>query len=149
MTEYEELNAEFKKAVFERTQNQIPYWNLLGLELLDLKKGWSRLKLSFSEKLANAGGIAHGGAVFSAADSAVGVALLGMTGSNESISTIEMKINYIRSFNAGDIFVEAAIIHKGRNTALGEAQVTEGNGNLIAIATITYEVIRQSSIEPV
>lgn len=144
MPEYEELEASFKKTVFEKTREQIPYWKLLGLELTDLKKGWARLRLSYSGKLANAGGIAHGGAVFSAADSAVGVALLGMTEKNESISTIEMKINYIKGFSAGEIYVEAAIIHKGRNTALGEAQVIDGNGKLIAKATATYAVIRQA-----
>ncbi|MCF8035967.1 MAG: PaaI family thioesterase [Desulfobacteraceae bacterium] len=144
MPEYEELSASFKKAVFEKTRKQIPYWNLLGLELMDLKKGWARLKLPYTGKLANAGGVAHGGAVFSAADSAVGVALLGMTEKNESISTIEMKINYIKTFSTGYILVEATIIHKGRNTALGEAHITDDNGKLIAKATATYAVIPQA-----
>lgn len=141
MARYEELDPEFRQAVFERLQKQVPYWNLLGLELVDMKKGWARLRLPFSEKLGNAGGIAHGGAIFSLADAAVGTALTGIARKNASISTIEMKINYIRPFSSGCIYAEAVILHNGRNTALGEVTVTDGEESLVARAMATYAVI--------
>lgn len=141
--EYEELSPEIKKAIFDRTGKQIPFWNLLGIELVELKRGWSRLRLPFTGKLANAGGIAHGGAVFSAADSAVGTALVSIAAEDESISTIEMKINYIKVFGQGNIYAEAFIVHKGKNTALGEVEITDDKGNLIAKATATYAVIKR------
>lgn len=143
MSRFEELNPEFRQAVFERLQKQVPYWNLLGLELVDLKKGWARLRLPYSEKLGNSGGIAHGGAIFSLADAAVGTALISICRKDASISTIEMKINYIRPFSSGCICAEAVIVHNGRHTALGEATVTDAAEHLVARAMATYAITRK------
>jgi acyl-CoA thioesterase len=74
-----------------KTRN--PYWSLLGTELMEVKKGWAKVRLPFNDKLTNAVGLVHGGAIFSPADSAVGMALVGLIGRDENISTLEMKIN--------------------------------------------------------
>ena len=143
MTGHRELDPDFRQKVLERSKERIPFWDLLGIDLLDIKLGWAKLRLPYTDKLSNAGGIAHGGAVFSVADSAVGTALTSMKERGESISTIEMKINYVKAFSGGAIEVEAWILHKGRNTALGEAEVVDDEGSRVAKAVATYAVIRR------
>ena len=103
MVAYEKLESRFKDALLDWMKTKNPFWSLLGMEIIEIKKGWAKIRLPFSEKLANGIGVVHGGAIFSPADSAVGMALIGLVGKNENISTLEMKINYLRPLTAGDI----------------------------------------------
>ncbi len=141
MPEYEELAPELKELIIETMKTQSPYWSLLGMELVDVKKGWAKVRLPFDNKLVHPLGIAHGGAIFSPADSAVAMALVGMVEKDETFVTIEMKINYLATFTKGEIIAEAKIIHKGRNTALGDIIVRDGNGELVAKALATYMIV--------
>jgi acyl-CoA thioesterase len=93
VAEYEELAPQFKAAILDWMKTRNPFWSLLGMELMEVKKGWAKVRLPFNDKLTNAVGLVHGGAIFSPADSAVGMALVGLIGREENISTLEMKIN--------------------------------------------------------
>jgi len=124
-------------------KNRNPYWALLGLELVEIRKGWARLRIPIHERLTNAIGLVHGGAIFSAADSAVGTALIGMVARDENISTLEMKINYLKPVRAGSLIAEAEIVHKGTQTAVGDVGVRNEQGALIAKGLSTYAIIRK------
>ena len=135
---------DLKKALLTRAKVKIPFWSLLGMEVVDVKKGWASTKIPFSSKLANANGLAHGGAIFSVADTAVGIALVGLVNKEDMITTMEMKINYIKSVGDGEIIAEARIIHKGSTTAIGDVEVRDSRGNLVAKALSTYAIIKNS-----
>jgi len=142
MVAYEELEPRFKDALLDWMKTKNPFWSLLGMEIIEIKKGWAKIRLPFSEKLANGIGVVHGGAIFSPADSAVGMALIGLVNKNENISTLEMKINYLRPLTAGDIIAEAKIVHKGSMTAIGDVEVKDEKGNLIAKGLATYAITK-------
>lgn len=144
MTRYEELDSRFKDSLLDWMKKYNHFWSLLGMELVEVKKGWARIRLPFAEKLANGIGVAHGGAIFSPADSAVGLALVGLLNKDENISTLEMKINYLRPFKEGEIFAEAKIVHKGTQTAIGDVEVRDENQNLIAKALATYAIFKKT-----
>jgi acyl-CoA thioesterase len=126
-----------------KTRN--PFWELLGMELLEIKKGWAMVRLPIEDKLTNAIGLVHGGAIFSAADSAVGMALVGMTNRDENISTLEMKINYMKPVNGSEIIAEAKIIHRGGQTAIGDVDVRDGEQNLVSKGLATYAIFKKPS----
>jgi len=143
MSEYEELDPHFKESLLNWMETKNPFWSLLGMEILEIKKGWAKIRLPFSEKLANGIGVAHGGAIFSPADSAVGMALIGLINKDENISTLEMKINYLRPFTSGEIVAEAKIVHKGTMTAIGDVDVWDEKENLIAKCLVTYAIFKK------
>ena len=147
MTEYEELSPRFKEALMEWQKTENPFWSLLGMELIAVKKGWAKIRLPFTEKLANGIGLAHGGAVFSPADSAVGMALVGLLNKDETISTLEMKINFLKPLKGGEIVAEAKIIHRGTMTAIGDVEVRDGNDDLIAKGLATYAIFKKERLE--
>jgi uncharacterized protein (TIGR00369 family) len=113
------------------------------LELHDIKKGWAIVRLPFDPKLTQADGIAHGGAAFSAADAAVAMALIGLIARNETMVTLEMKINYLKPFIKGAILAEAVIIQKGSRTALGEVSIGTEAGELIAKGMATFMILQK------
>lgn len=144
MVEYEALAPRFEAAILDWMKTRNPFWALLGMRLLEIKKGWAVVRLPIEDKLTNAIGLVHGGAIFSAADSAVGMALVGMTNRNENISTLEMKINYMKPVKGKAIIAEAKIIHRGSQTAIGDVDVRDDDRNLISKGLATYAIFKKN-----
>jgi len=144
MEEFEELEPKLKELLIETMKTRSPYWALLGMEIVDVKKGWAKVRLPFEKKLLQPLGVAHGGAIFSPADSAVAMALIGLVEQDEFFATIEMKINYLIPFKEGEITAEAKIVYKGSKTALGDVEVRNSDGDLIAKALATYMIMKNN-----
>ena len=149
MTHYEDLAPKFRESLLTKMQQESPFWELLGLELVDVKKGWAKVRLPFARKLVHPLGIAHGGAIFSTADSAVAMALIGLVDRDETFTTVEMKINFLKPFDGGEIMAEARIVHKGAKTALGDVEVRNGDGTLIAKGLATYMILKKEDFIPI
>jgi uncharacterized protein (TIGR00369 family) len=115
-----------------------PYYRLLGMEVTEIKKRESRIQMPFKEQLTHPYGIVHGGAIASLADSAVAMALITLVGPKERITTIEFKINFFTSIRRGKLTAHAKIIHKGSRTAVGDVEVVNEEGKLVAKVTATY-----------
>jgi len=143
VSEYEELSPNFKQALLTKVKKNTPFWTLLDMDLLDVKKGWAKVRLPYNPKLNHAYGSAHGAAVFAPADSAVAMALQGLAAKDEVFTTVEMKINYLRPFSKGEIVAEARIVHKGSHLALGEVEVRDDQGRLVAKALATYRIMKR------
>ena len=143
MSEYEEIDPRFKESLLNWMKTNNPFWSLLGMELTEIKKGWAKIRLPFTPKLTNGIGVAHGGAIFSPADSAVGMSLIGLVNKDENISTLEMKINYLKPLAEGEIIAEAKIVHRGTMTAIGDVEVRDGQGTLIAKGLATYAITKK------
>jgi len=118
----------------------IPFWSTLGMEVMESALGMGRVRVRFSRGLINSNGVVHGGVVSSAADAATAVALLSLMKTGERMATTEMKINFIKPVQAGDIIAEAHILHRGGHTAVGDVTVRDGAGTLVAKALATYAI---------
>jgi uncharacterized protein (TIGR00369 family) len=140
-----ELAPKFKSALLKKAKSRNPFWGLIGMELVDVKIGWSRVRLPFKHELTHALGIAHGGSLFSLADTALAMALLGMVRKNERFTTIEMKINFINAFKGGESIAEATIVGRTRKTAVGEVRIKDSKGKLLATALGTYMLTGKAS----
>jgi acyl-CoA thioesterase len=122
--------------------NRCPYYRLLGMEIKEIKEGASRLQMPFKQELTHPYGIVHGGAIASLADSAVAMALVGGVGPKDRIATIEFKINFFASIEKGELTARAKIIHKGSRTAVGDVEVANEEGKLVAKVIATYSIKR-------
>ena len=137
MPHEELLNPNFKKALLNRLPERMAFWNLLGIEFVDVERGWARMRMLFAEKLTNSTGVSHGGALFTLADSAASMALVSMAAKGEVVTTVEMKINFLKPFTGGEAVAEARILHCGKTTALGDVEIKDMNGSLIAKGSAT------------
>lgn len=111
--------GKYLKKVRELT-NLSPYYRLLKIEVLEIRKGKSIIQMPFRKKLTHPYGIVHGGAIASLADSAVAIALIGLVKPSDRITTIEFKINFFTSISQGKLTAQAKIIYKGSKTAVGD-----------------------------
>lgn len=125
-----------------KVANSSPYYRLLGMGVKEIKKGESRIEMPFKQDLTHPYGIAHGGAIASLADSAVAMALIDLVDPKDRITTIEFKINFFASINKGKLEAHAKIIHKGSRTAVGDVEVVNEKGKLVAKLVATYSIKR-------
>ena len=119
-----------------------PYYRLLGMEVAEVKGGESEIHMEFKQDLTHPYGMVHGGAIASLADSAVAIALSSLVEPKDRITTIEFKINFLASVSKGELKAHAKIIHKGSKTAVGDVEVVNEEGKLIAKMIATYSIRR-------
>jgi acyl-CoA thioesterase len=112
----------------------------LGMRLIDVKRGYSRLELDSRVEVSQPAGVMHGGASFGLADAAVAMALLGIYGVGNILLTIEMKINYLEAIPVGSLAVaEAYVLRSSKRSAYAEVDIW-ADGKLAARANTTYMI---------
>lgn len=103
----------------------------LGIELIEIKEGYSKIKMLVRNEMINGFGIVHGGIAFSLADSAFAFAC-----NNRNILSVALdtSINFIKPVNPGDeLIAEAREIHNGRTTGLYQIRVTNQHQHEVAL----------------
>ena len=126
-----------------KVANSCPYYRLLGMEVTEIKGGESRIQMTFKKDLTHPYGIVHGGAMASLADSAVAMALGSLVEVKDRIATIEFKINFFLPVSKGELKAHAKIIHKGSKIAVGDVEVINEEGRLVAKVMATYSIMRE------
>lgn len=119
-----------------------PIWNLLGIEVVEMRDGYSRLIMPFSEKLTQPYGIVHGGAVLTLADSAAAVSVASLVGKTKKFVTVEMKINFLEPIKEGVIEATAVVLRKGRIMPV-EVDIIN-HQELVAKAIATYIILDEN-----
>lgn len=119
----------------------MPFYRHMGISLRKLGPGQAEIRLNVAKRLTQNAGVAHGGVAAALIDSAVGLALCTLLKSHELITTVELKVNFIAPANLGSLKALGKIIHRGKRIAVGEAQVIDEKGKLIAKGLVTYLIM--------
>lgn len=112
--------------------------NFLGITKRRSEGGAVWCELSLREELHNPNGVAHGAVAFTLADDTMGSAVYSLLGEGEHCASVEIKINYLRSVTSGALRAEGRVIHRARRLAFTTCEITNGQGELVALATGTY-----------
>ena len=108
----------------------------LGLRVVDVRQGYSRLEVDLRQELMQPAMVMHGGASFGMADTAVAVAIQSLYDPGTMILTIEMKINYLEPILEGTVVAEAYTVRSSKRSVYAEVDIWSG-GKLAARATTT------------
>src|SRR5215218_10989705 len=88
----------------------------LGIEVLEVAEGYSKLKMTLRPEMINGFGLIHGGIAFSLADSAFAFAC---NNRNNLSVALDTSITFTKATQPGDRLVaEAKEVHNGRSTGL-------------------------------
>lgn len=99
-----------------------PFAELLGFEVLDRGSGRCKLRATVGPDHLNAHGLAHGGFIFTLADTAFGIA---SNSHGPQAVAIAASIHFMRPVGSGDVVVaEAREVSLGRSTATYEVMVS-------------------------
>lgn len=103
----------------------------LGIEVLEIREGYSRIRMTVRKEMINGFGIVHGGIAFSLADSAFAFAC-----NNRNVLSVALdtSINFIKPVHVGDILTaEAREIHNGKSTGLYHIHISNQHNHEVAI----------------
>jgi len=119
-----------------------PYTRLLGLEILFASTDEVRSRLAWSADKCTAGGMLHGGALVSAADSAGGfLAFLNLPPEAKGTATIESKTNFFAAVGGGHVTGVTRALHKGKRTIVVDTELFDDDGRLVARVTQTQAIL--------
>jgi len=103
----------------------------MGVEVLEVKEGYSKIKMTIRKEMVNGFGIVHGGLPFSLADSAFAFAC---NNRNNLSVALDVTITFMKAVNIGDVLTaEAKEIHNGRSTGVYLIDVTNQKNEQVAL----------------
>jgi uncharacterized protein (TIGR00369 family) len=138
--EFDAIPDATRQAILDTFNRDNPHFpGHLGIRVVDVRRGYSKLEVENRRELSNPSGVMHGGASFGLADTAVAVALISLYGPGNALLTIEMKINYLEPIFPGPVTAEAFVLRSSRRSAYAEVDIWAG-GKLAARASTTYMI---------
>ena len=88
----------------------------MGIKVLEIKEGYSKIQMTIRDEMVNGFGIVHGGIPFSLADSAFAFAC---NNRNNLSVALDVTITFTKAVNVGDVLIaEAKEVHNGRSTGV-------------------------------
>jgi acyl-CoA thioesterase len=103
----------------------------LGIKVVEVKEGYSKIQMTVREEMINGFGIVHGGIAFSLSDSAFAFAC---NNRNNLSVALDTAINFTKPVHVGDVLTaEAKEIHNGKSTGLYHITVTNQRDHTVAL----------------
>jgi uncharacterized protein (TIGR00369 family) len=109
----------------------------IGARIAEVDEGRVVVELDADAKHRHEGGVVQGGIITQIADAAMGMSLLTMQPDDQSNTTIELKINFLRPVVAGRLRAVGRVVEVKRTLLFSEADVLDQEGKLVARASST------------
>jgi uncharacterized protein (TIGR00369 family) len=140
-TEHAEALARFTAFI----ENKIPFNRLLGMRVRTLTRGRAVVEIPFRADLI--GDIfrpaLHGGVVSALIDATGGAAAFTMIERVDRVSTVDMRVDYLRPGAERALFAEAEVLRMGNRVTVVQVRVHQGDlAQPIAIGSCVYNVRR-------
>ncbi len=126
-----DTNDELAKKVVSHMMDHDEFSKWLGITVMDIREGYSKIGMTVRPEMINGFGIVHGGIAFSLADSAFAFAC-----NNRNVLSVALdtSINFIKPVHVGDsLMAEAKEIHNGKSTGLYHISIRNQNGHEVAL----------------
>ncbi len=122
---------ELANKVVSRMMKDDTFSQWLGIEIIEIKEGYSKIKMRVRNEMMNGLGMVHGGIAFSLADSSFAFAC---NSRNNLSVALDTSINFIRPVHIDDeLFAEAKEIHNGKSTGLYQITITNQRHHTVAL----------------
>jgi uncharacterized protein (TIGR00369 family) len=119
-----------------------PVARLVGFRMMRIADGEADFVLDARPEHANPMGSLHGGILCDVLDAAMTSALASTLGPGETITTLELAVNFLRPHWTGRVDVAGRVVHAGRTLGVAEGEARDDRGRLLARAKTTCMVLR-------
>jgi acyl-CoA thioesterase len=123
-----------------------PFEDLLGMCIEEAGDGRAVLSMPFPVKLAQGGGVLHGGALTALADTAVAIAIKTLLRPGTIFATIELTTRFLAPVLTGPITATATVTGPQGRSFVGES-LLEAEGREVARFSATFRVVRGQGFE--
>ncbi len=111
------MNTDNKaREVVDHMMDHDAFSQWLGIQVLQINEGYSKISMTIRKEMVNGFGIVHGGVPFAFADSAFAFAC---NNRNNLSVALDVTISFMKAMHIGDVLTaEAKEIHNGRSTGV-------------------------------
>jgi uncharacterized protein (TIGR00369 family) len=119
--------------------NPLPFAQLLGIEFLSVEADALAARMVIRPELCTIGGVAHGGAIMSFADTlGAAAAFINLPPDAKGTTTLESKTNFVAAAPAGATVIgRTSLVHRGKRTQVWQTLVVSEAGKLLALIVQT------------
>ncbi|HVG40215.1 MAG TPA: hydroxyphenylacetyl-CoA thioesterase PaaI [Chitinophagaceae bacterium] len=122
---------ELASAVVDKMMQDDAFSQWLGIKIIEVKEGYSKVQLTLRHEMLNGFGVIHGGVAFSLADSAFAFAC---NNRNNLSMALDTSITFIKATKPGDVLTaEAKEVHNGKSTGLYVISVSNQHNESVAL----------------
>jgi uncharacterized protein (TIGR00369 family) len=129
------------------TREGPPVAKLIGFEMTAVEPGRVVFELEVGPQHTSPLGTVHGGILCDIADAAMGCAHASQLDDEETFTTLELKINFLKPVWSGRLTAVGSSVKSGRTIGLSECRVTDESGSLVAFATSTCMTLRGAAAQ--
>jgi len=124
----------------ELDPHDAPFHDLLGLQLIEWRDGFSRVACDTDRRHANRSGITHGGVMLSLIDQAAAYAGLwcSVPGNIRRAVTLDLDCRFTGQVAGGRLVAEGRVVTRGRNIFFCRTEVFDAAGTLVAFGASTH-----------
>ena len=119
----------------------MPFSQRTGIQLDSADKQVVKGRLAWSPECCTTGGVMHGGALMTLADTLGAVCAFLNLPEGASTSTIESKTNFFRAVREGEVRSTSRPLHVGRRVIVVQTDLRDGRDRLVAQVTQTQAVL--------
>ena len=135
------MDADLTRLI-EIFEEHIPFTRLLGFKVDSIEDNTVRVHIPYTpdligDKRRNA---LHGGVLGSVADAAGGLAVMAQTGSKSKVSTVDMRIDYLRPGQPQTMYCDAKIERLGQSVASVSMSVFHDPDTPVALGRAVYNI---------
>jgi 1,4-dihydroxy-2-naphthoyl-CoA hydrolase len=122
-------------------RTSMPFTAELGLTMEEATPEEVRARLAWEERLCTAGGVLHGGALMTLADSVGAVCAFLNLPEGATTSTVASSTSLMRAVRGGSAHAVARPLHTGRSFVVVSVELTDDEGRRVAQVTQTQAVL--------
>jgi uncharacterized protein (TIGR00369 family) len=130
--------SEVQQRRIEAAVQDLPFGALLGIQLDEVRPGLASMSLNVRDELRQNNSVVHGGAIAALIDSAAAFAVIPLLNDDETATTVDLTISYLRPLVSGTVRATARVLRGGSRIVVLSAEVLDEAGNLAATGLTTY-----------
>jgi uncharacterized protein (TIGR00369 family) len=116
----------------------------LGFVLRAASPGSATWSYEVNPEHFNPNGALHGGVMMALLDSVMGHAVASLIALDGAFNVAaQMNVNFLSPVHAGTVIATAKVRKHGKRLAIVEAEATDANGAVLALATATHAILRK------
>ncbi|HKL48747.1 MAG TPA: PaaI family thioesterase [Desulfuromonadales bacterium] len=131
-----------KEFTLEGWIDTAPFEDLLGINIEKAEEGRAILSMPFTVKLAQGGGMLHGGALTTLADTAVAMAIKSLLPEKTIFATTELTTHFEAPVKEGQVTAIASVKGPEKRRFRGEAVIVDEEGREVATSRAVFRIAR-------
>ena len=123
-----------------------PFERLLHMDIVEASHGQATLTMPFLIDFAQGGGLMHGGALVSLADTAVAMAIKSLVPPGTHFATISLETRFLRPVRQGIVTARAEVMNQEGEMLHGQATIYDETRKPVMEFSSTFKIAKDTRI---